>query len=69
MKITISSLDIKVARYRPEFMALAEDDIRQAFGEGSVERKKPSDEALSVYDEIVRQVEAQSDCEAESDSN
>jgi hypothetical protein len=69
MKIAISALDIKVARCRPQFMTLAGHDIREALGESPWERRRPSDEALSVYDEIVRQVEAQSDCEAESDSN
>lgn len=42
----------------------ADSDIQSAHGEPT-RRQRPSEAALAVYDEIVRQEEAQADCEAE----
>ena len=60
MKFRIKPLDVKVAAARQEFAGIADSDIQDACGD-PVPRRVPSEAALAVYDELVRQEEAQAD--------
>jgi hypothetical protein len=64
MKLRISALDIKVADARQEFIKIADSHIQSAHGHPTLWRT-PSEDAMAVYDEVVRQEEAQADLESE----
>jgi len=64
MKIRITDLDIRAAKAHLEFMEIADSDIQSAHGQAT-ERRVPSEAVLAVYDEVVRQQEAQSEAECE----
>jgi hypothetical protein len=51
---------MKIAKALTEFMAIAENDIREAHGQPA-ERKLPSSRAMAVYPEAVRRAEAFAD--------
>jgi hypothetical protein len=64
MKFRITSLDIKVAAARREFVMIADSDIQSAHGSPTLWRM-PSEMAMAVYDEVIRQEEVQADLESE----
>ena len=64
MKAKFRKLDIEVSAAWREFEAITNSDIGSAYGQPTLWRT-PSERALAVYDEVVRQKEAQADCEAE----
>jgi hypothetical protein len=64
MNIRITALDIKVAAARQEFMRIADSDIQSGDREPML-RWTPSEDAMAVYDEVIRQEEVQADLESE----
>ena len=62
MKIHITALDIKVADARQDFMRIADSDIQSA-DRNPMLRWTPSEDAMAVYGEVVRQEEVQADLE------
>jgi hypothetical protein len=64
MNMRITPLDHLVHAARKEFMRIAESDIRSAQG-GPTLSRIPSEAAMAVYDEVIRQEEVQSDLESE----
>jgi len=64
MKRRITELDIRCAAARREFLAITDSDIQSAYGK-TTPRQNLSGTAQAVYDEVVRQEEAQAGCEAE----
>jgi hypothetical protein len=64
MKLRITPLDIKVADAHEEFMRIADSDIQSALEHPTLWRI-PSEAAMAVYDEVVRQEERRADLESE----
>jgi hypothetical protein len=64
MTFKITALDIKVASAWQEFKSVAESDIQSAHN-GTTVRLMPSEAAMAVYDELVRQGEAHADLMSE----
>lgn len=64
MTFRITALDVKVAAAHHEFAMIADSDIQSALGHPSLWRT-PSEAAMAVYDEVVRQAEAQAELESE----
>jgi hypothetical protein len=64
MLFTISALDVRVASASHEFKRVAESDIQSAHN-GPTVRVMPSESAMAVYDELIRQEEAYADLMSE----
>ena len=64
MNMRITPLDHMAHAARKEFMRIAESDIQSAHGSPTLWRI-PSEAALAVYDEVIRQEEVQSGLESE----
>jgi hypothetical protein len=64
MTFRVTALDIKVAAARREFMMIADSDIQSALGDPTLWRA-PSEAAMAVYGEVVRQEDAQRELEDE----